>query len=136
MIYIYHARGTDLYKIGYTSRRNAARRRQEWETGCPYPLDLVGTLEGDRDDEARLHRRLKRKGKWQSEAVGQEWFKLTEADVTDILDGHAEPISDVVLDAAVDLGERAMRRKLNNVSRRKGLQGLAGKALKWWLKKR
>jgi len=43
MIYIYRARGTDLYKIGYTSRQ-ASDRVQEWQAGCPHKLDLVGKL--------------------------------------------------------------------------------------------
>ena len=136
MIYIYHAEGTDLYKVGYTSRKDADRRRKEWETGCPFPLELVGTTEGDRGDEARVHRRLKRAGKWMEEAAGQEWFRLSPEDIEQILGHRPTPVEDTLLDSAQELGEGYIKRKLNNISRRKGAQGLAGKALKWLWKKR
>ena len=137
MIYIYHAQGTDLYKIGYT-KRDAETRRREWETGCPFPLALVGTLPGSIDDERRLHRKLKRRGRWVEEAAGQEWFRLSSADLEELLNttaGRGRRTTKVE-ELAFDLGEKIFKRKLNNISRRKGLQGIAASALKKFLKGR
>ena len=136
MIYIYHAEGTDLYKVGYTSRRNAARRRKEWETGCPYPLVLIGTVEGSLADEKAIHDRLKLHGKWASEAAGQEWFRLTPRDIEQILGRAPLTFQERLTTAAFEFGEKQLKRKVNNVSRRKGLQGIAGQVLKSILKRR
>lgn len=41
-------------KIGLAS--NVSRRLREVQVGCPYPIDLMGTLPGGRAGEALLHR--------------------------------------------------------------------------------
>lgn len=129
MIYVFRAEGTDLYKVGYTARDPQARR-QEWETGCPFPLEYLGAAPGKRADEQRLHARLKREGKWVSEAAGQEWFRLDEADVDEILGGHRETAADRVMDAAQEAGQKLLRRQLNKVARRKSATGLAARLIK------
>ena len=57
MIYFCRAKGTNLYKIGYT-KRDASERLKEWQAGCPHKLDLVGTIQGTRSDEKKLHDRI------------------------------------------------------------------------------
>ncbi len=58
-------------KIGYTT--NITKRLSAVRMGNPEPLDLLGTVVGDKTDEARWHHlyRLDR-------AQG-EWFRLTPA---------------------------------------------------------
>lgn len=53
---VYFARaGTDgPIKIGFTSGDPAARIAK-LQTGCPWPIALLGTMPGSTEDEARLH---------------------------------------------------------------------------------
>ena len=135
MIYIYRARGTNLYKIGYTSRQ-ASDRLKEWQAGCPYKLDLVGTLDGTRSDEQNLHSRLRRLGHWKSDAAGQEWFSLSEEKIEQILGRKPNDPTDPVVDFALQVGEDIVKKQLNNLSRRKGLPGVAGSIAKAFWKNR
>ncbi|NCJ08378.1 hypothetical protein GS597_18065 [Synechococcales cyanobacterium C] len=132
MIYIYWAKGTDLYKVGYTSKSDVAIRRQQWETGCPFPLVLMGHINGGRADESRLHKRLKREGKWVEQAAGQEWFKLTQTDVEQILGYRSNPATETA-NMIQDMGERIVKRQLKNMSKRKGIHGIAASFIKGFL---
>jgi hypothetical protein len=134
MIYIYRARGTNLYKIGYT-KREASDRLKEWQAGCPHKLDLVGTKKGSITDEKELHRQLRRLGYWKSNAAGQEWFELSEDKVEQILGYKPSPPTDQVLDFALQITEDIVNKQLNNLSRRKGLPGVAGSIAKTFFKK-
>lgn len=69
MIYIIRAAGTDLFKVGYTSRHPEARLK-ELQTGCPHPIKVVHIMEGSLEEEGRLHEIL---GAYR---VSGEWFKL------------------------------------------------------------
>lgn len=129
MIYVYRARGTNLYKIGYTARK-ASERLKEWQAGCPYTLDLVGTTEGTLSDEKNLHSRLRRLGYWKSDAAGQEWFLLPEEKVEQILGHKPSYPQDSMLDFALQVGESIAKKQISNLSRRKGLPGVAGSIAK------
>lgn len=133
MIYIYWAKGTDFYKVGYTSRTEVEIRRKEWETGCPYSLVFMGSVSGSRNDEARLHQRLKRQGKWVENAAGQEWFRLNQDDIEKILGHKPTPIEDTAIDYVQEIGTKLIKRQINNASRRKGLQGVAASIIKGFL---
>lgn len=133
MIYIYRARGTDLYKIGYT-KREASDRLKEWQAGCPHTLDLVGTKTGSITDEKELHGQLRRLGYWKSDAAGQEWFNLPEEKVEQILGYKPNSPTDPVVNFALKVGEDIAKKQLNNLSRRKGLTGVAGSIAKTFWK--
>ncbi|MBJ7898966.1 MAG: hypothetical protein GC158_03345 [Cyanobacteria bacterium RI_101] len=135
MIYIYRARGTNLHKIGYT-KREASDRLKEWQAGCPYKLDLVGIKEGSINDEKELHTHLRRLGYWKSDAAGQEWFTLTEEKVEQILGRKPESPVDPVLSLAIKVGEDVVNKQINNLSRRKGLPGVAGSIAKTFWRNR
>ena len=135
MIYFYRARGTNLYKIGYT-KREASERLKEWQVGCPHKLDLVGTIQGTRSDEKKLHARLRRLGCWKSDAAGSEWFTLSEDKVEQILGHASESPVDPILDFALQVGEDIVSKQINNLSRRKGLNGVVGSIAKTFWKNR
>lgn len=68
-----------LFKIGYTSG-DPKERLADLQTGCPYKLYLAWTIEGEKEDEKRWHRkyrdhRVRRNG---------EWFRLTSQMQADI----------------------------------------------------
>lgn len=59
-------------KVGFTEKLGSHRKRY-MQTGCPYPLVMLGTMTGTRGDEYRLHRtfdHLRMEG---------EWFRRDEA---------------------------------------------------------
>lgn len=85
MIYLIKERGTDYYKIGYTSR-NSERRLQELQTGNPRMLEVVATIDGDENKERLLHHRY---AHLMSDARN-EWFKLTDNHVKDILNSEQD----------------------------------------------
>lgn len=71
MIYIIQAEGTPRVKIGWA--KNPEQRRRELQTGSPYPLKLLHTIETDEKElEAELHRQ------YQTCRVQGEWFELPE----------------------------------------------------------
>ena len=75
-IYVLRCRG--FYKIGWTEGNPADRVRQ-LQTGCPFPLEMVGTVPATSADDWR----------WQKLYVDRrvrgEWFKLTSEDVRRVL---------------------------------------------------
>lgn len=69
-IYIIQAKGTNLYKIGWTGREDPAVRLRELQTGNPYSLNIIHTFRGTVADEQDLH---------QAFSVFQvhgEWFNI------------------------------------------------------------
>ena len=133
MIYVYWAKGSDLYKVGYTSRNDPESRRKEWETGCPFPLVFMGSVEGNRTDERRIHQRLKNEGKWIQEAAGKEWFRLNTNDIEKILGQVPITPEESLLDDLQHLSHKLIKKEVRKISRRKGVTGFAASILKEFL---
>lgn len=68
-VYIIRLAGTDLFKIGYTSRP-IDYRLNDLQHFCPLPLELVTWKHGSQLDETRLHHYLRFYN------TSREWFKL------------------------------------------------------------
>lgn len=82
--YVYVVRCQRFHKIGWSA--DPARRLPHYQVHNPYPVALVGTVPGTREDEAAWHREHAAK------RVRGEWFRLTRDDVARILAGqHAIP---------------------------------------------
>lgn len=65
MIYFAYCGSLDRLKIGTTTELK--KRLSALQTGCPEPLELIGTIPGGRVEEAALHREfqhLRLKGEW------------------------------------------------------------------------
>lgn len=75
MVYIIRMNG--LYKIGWSTR--PLERLKALQTGVPYELELVGTIEGDLAAERIWHHLFRDKH------VRGEWFALAPEDVKAIL---------------------------------------------------
>jgi hypothetical protein len=54
IVYFVRAGADGPIKIGFTSR-DVAERISGLQTGCPWPIKLIGTISGSRADEGRLH---------------------------------------------------------------------------------
>jgi hypothetical protein len=67
---VYFIRAGDAIKIGYTT--NLAARKRSLETASAVPLELLGSVSGDRREEARLHR------EWWHLHIRGEWFHADE----------------------------------------------------------
>jgi hypothetical protein len=79
VVYLIHAEGTDLYKIGVTAAGKTVRRAQVLQTGCPYALRMVDTIAGDEGLERALHAYfdpLSIRGEWFKDETGviSAWF--------------------------------------------------------------
>ncbi len=74
-IYVMECEG--FYKIGWTT--NPRHRRFGLQTGSPFPITLVGVIEGSIMNEAEWHEAFEDK------RVRGEWFALTEEDVSRVL---------------------------------------------------
>lgn len=66
---VYFIQAGDFVKIGRT--RNIKRRIDQTQVHCPFPIQLIGTIEGDKDVEREIHDMFK---PYQSTG---EWFNLT-----------------------------------------------------------
>ncbi|WP_443192884.1 GIY-YIG nuclease family protein [Methylobacterium sp. NMS14P] len=77
-VYLLWAEGTDRFKVGYTGGSVDARASQ-LETGCPYPIRILGERHWNSAGERRLHRLL------DAYRVHREWFALPEAIVWPLL---------------------------------------------------
>ena len=80
MIYLIKCDTTNSCKIGYSD--NPLKRLGTLQTGNPYPLELISTIEGDLLKEKELHQRfshLKLQGEWfdYSDEV-KEFFEINE----------------------------------------------------------
>jgi len=73
LIYFAEAIGADRIKIGFTSRNSARARVSSLQTGCPFPIRLLGHIVGTMATETHLH------DKFGSFRVmpNAEWFHAT-----------------------------------------------------------
>lgn len=69
-VYAIRAIGTNRIKIGTTT--NLKGRTSGVQTGCPFPVEVIATWEGDRQFETALHRELA-----EYRAQG-EWFEVAD----------------------------------------------------------
>lgn len=68
-VYIVEAVGTELVKIGFSS--DPERRVKSMRTQCPFPIEVLACVEGDRVREKLFHR------KFRHLRTSGEWFKKT-----------------------------------------------------------
>jgi Meiotically up-regulated gene 113 len=82
-IYLIHAKGTNLYKIGLTTRSVEARLKELNGKQSPHELLLRHSIMVDADDvyrlEALLHRRFKKYN------YRNEWFKFSKFKVGSVV---------------------------------------------------
>lgn len=81
MIYIIRMNGSDYYKIGYTGHKDATKRMAQLQTSCPLKLILVAEMEGNEIKESELHRKFY---EYRTDG-GEEWFKIPEEKIKEIL---------------------------------------------------
>jgi predicted GIY-YIG superfamily endonuclease len=82
LYFIQQADAPDYVKIGFA--RDPVRRLRELQVASPKKLLVVDIVEGDRAEEAALHRRLKAKGKHAS----GEWYQF-DREVQEILAAYS-----------------------------------------------
>lgn len=70
MIYFAQAEGTDRVKIGFTSG-DPAKRVSELQTGCPYKLRLLASVDGSEQDEGNWHKQFA------ADREQGEWFRMS-----------------------------------------------------------
>jgi Meiotically up-regulated gene 113 len=78
--YVYLIQGGPYFKIGW-SASDPGKRLRNLCTASPYPLTLVGWIDGTRADEDRLHK------EYEAKHQHGEWFNLSPQDVAHILGG-------------------------------------------------
>ncbi len=80
MIYLIKCAKTDTCKIGYTS--NPENRLIQLQTGNPFPLELISTIEGGLTEEKQIHSKFepyRLKGEWfQYTTEIKDYFKIDE----------------------------------------------------------
>jgi hypothetical protein len=69
---VYFMQSLDKIKVGYTSN-NPTNRKRSMETGNPHGIVLIGTVNGTREHEEKIHKQL------QKYCVRGEWFRDCEA---------------------------------------------------------
>jgi len=74
MLYLIQCSTMPYFKVGFADR-DAESRRRDLQCGCPMPLRLLATCDGDRAAERELHRALQ-----DSHALG-EWFVGTSSTI-------------------------------------------------------
>ena len=77
LVYFARAAGTNLIKIG--ASHTPAARLLQLQNGCPYTLELLGTLPGGLAIESHLHRMLVHRREH------GEWYRLEHEEVLDLL---------------------------------------------------
>ena len=87
-IYFIRAQGKRAVKIGHAA--NPRRRLYSLQIGSSLPLSLVALLDGDRKEEADLHRRFA------SQRIRGEWFKPCR-EIENII--RANPVKEKVVDS-------------------------------------
>jgi hypothetical protein len=119
LIYFVEADGSGLIKIGYTDDNHDPRSRlKQLETGCPFPLKLLGCVRGDRRKEGTLHRQFA------SYRSHLEWFFPGKGLLTYIRD-HARRLNpnwetpEALADRALDEAIRRVRREQEAKAREK-----------------
>lgn len=70
MIYVLRTDGSSetYFKVGYT-KREMSKRLKALQTGCPYRLELVKTMQGTHAKEMELHKQL------YTSRIHGEWYK-------------------------------------------------------------
>jgi hypothetical protein len=68
--YVYFAKCLDRVKIGVA--KNPATRLKQFQTACPYPVEIVWTCKGGYPKEREFHERFS------TLHVNGEWFRLEE----------------------------------------------------------
>src|SRR5262245_36954545 len=69
MIYLAQDTVTLHIKIGFTDQDDATERVRQLQTGNPFPIVLLCTLDGDRERERQLHQ------DYASAHIAGEWFR-------------------------------------------------------------
>lgn len=70
MVYLIGNTHANVGKIGFSDYPQG--RLSALQTGCPYPLEILSTLEGGYPEESALHRKYKNRN------LSGEWFELNE----------------------------------------------------------
>jgi hypothetical protein len=102
MVYIVKERGTEYYKIGFTSK--SVPRVSGNQTGNPRKLILITMLDGDDRLEAYLHRKFNH---LRIDEGGTEWFKLNDQIISELKEDyhgeHTEHSSPTIRNSAFDV---------------------------------
>ena len=86
-IYVFGSPDIDRVKVGFTSRKTAAARCAEVQTGSAYPLvEMCWMPSGTMEHERRMHELLRQAGAW---AESGEWF-MKRHEATSIVMRHAK----------------------------------------------
>lgn len=83
-IYLFNLENTDLYKIGFTRKKDPKLRIKELQTGNPFTILYVNHYETERATtvESTLHRMYSSKKVTEGyEDIKGEWFLLEPGDV-------------------------------------------------------
>lgn len=102
MIYFVRCGKDGPVKIGYTSTGLTARLNF-LQVGCPWQLEVLGTIEGSRSDERALHKQFAHLH------LRGEWFHPT-AELMALIGTPAEPKAETRIVADLDI--KALRRVL------------------------
>lgn len=83
MIYFLECVEAQAVKIGY-ARNSLTKRIEGLQCGCPFVLELRGAINGDRNDEARVHTAVSSdgggfRGEWFQAAPALKFLALAEA---------------------------------------------------------
>lgn len=78
-VYILHAEGSDLYKIGRA--KNVKTRMKQLSTGTPYPLKLIKAIPSD--DYEKLETDLH--CLFDSRRIHNEWYRLNDFDLANLM---------------------------------------------------
>lgn len=70
MVYFIKIKGMDYIKIGYTASKDANERLRSLEASSPFKLELIGTLEGDRETERFVQ------GQFKKQHFRGEWYRI------------------------------------------------------------
>lgn len=110
VVYLVHAKGTDLYKIGKAV--DVGKRISDLQTSSPYKLVILAVVEGTREKD--LHARYK-----QFRQHG-EWFCLPDSAVAEILEmatpSPKVPTSKGVTFKGASLSDEQRLRLIRNVT--------------------
>lgn len=75
MIYVLQVDDYRFIKVGFCEEGNLEKRIASLQTGCPYPISLVGTVSGTLSQEQSLHDSLRRAfARIRIPICGNEWY--------------------------------------------------------------
>jgi T5orf172 domain len=103
-VYLFHAVGLDIYKIGVSSTENAKARMKDLADVMPFDLELIavsklGTWRSAFDYEKALHKQ------YAKHRVKGEWFRLSESDAEAVRNSIVD-LDRIRSEAATPLHER------------------------------